>query len=280
MSSDDPAWGYTVNGAYESKDDKGNTTAKYALNAGGFAGSLQAAILGDKDSAKGTGSEVDTAKDSAALTVTGLRAVESGQYAGGFFGLADVSSVASVGGGEAGKDQNTNLLLKLLKVGNVGVLEAFRTFIYDGQVNGVSDGIQIVAHDSTTKGMLDSKRYTGAVGGFGGGLINGSVEAVRGHQRQQCDRRELRASSGILANPARSLPTTHNSARMRSICSVPRPAYLTSGARTLAIHMSPAFRTATPSPPHTMATITAKPPTRPLDARSRADSSDTRTWPE
>ncbi|WP_270189132.1 hypothetical protein, partial [Bifidobacterium pseudocatenulatum] len=112
----------------------------------------------------------------AALTVTGLRAVESGQYAGGFFGLADVSSVASVGGGEAGKDQNTNLLLKLLKVGNVGVLEAFRTFIYDGQVNGVSDGIQIVAHDSTTKGMLDSKRYTGAVGGFGGGLINGSVK--------------------------------------------------------------------------------------------------------
>ena len=58
----------------------------------------------------------------------------------------------------------------------MGVLEAFRTFIYDGQVNGVSDGIQIVAHDSTTKGMLDSKRYTGAAGGFGGGLINGSVK--------------------------------------------------------------------------------------------------------
>ena len=176
VSSDDPAWGYTVNGAYESKDDKGNTTAKYALNAGGFAGSLQAAILGDKDSAKGTGSEADPNNDPASLTVNGLRAVEGGQYAGGFFGLADISSVASVGGGEAGDKQNTNLLLKLLKVGNVGVLEAFRTFIYDGQVNGVSDGIQIVAHDSTTKGMLDSKRYTGAAGGFGGGLINGSVK--------------------------------------------------------------------------------------------------------
>ena len=176
VSSDDPAWGYTVNGAYESKDDKGNTTTKYALNAGGFAGSLQAAILGDKDSAKGTGSEADPNNDPASLTVNGLRAVEGGQYAGGFFGLADVSSVASVGGGEAGDKQDTNLLLKLLKVGNVGVLEAFRTFIYDGQVNGVSDGIQIVAHDSTTKGMLDSKRYTGAVGGFGGGLINGSVK--------------------------------------------------------------------------------------------------------
>ena len=176
VSSDDPAWGYTVNGAYESRDDKGNTTTKYALNAGGFAGSLQAAILGDKDSAKGTGSEADPNNDPASLTVNGLRAVEGGQYAGGFFGLADISSVASVGGGEAGDKQDTNLLLKLLKVGNVGVLEAFRTFIYDGQVNGVSDGIQIVAHDSTTKGMLDSKRYTGAAGGFGGGLINGSVK--------------------------------------------------------------------------------------------------------
>lgn len=176
VSSDDPAWGYTVNGAYESKDGKGNTTTKYALNTGGFAGSLQAAILGDKDSAKGTGSEADPNNDPASLTVNGLRAVEGGQYAGGFFGLADISSVASVGGGEAGDKQDTNLLLKLLKVGNVGVLEAFRTFIYDGQVNGVSDGIQIVAHDSTTKGMLDSKRYTGAAGGFGGGLINGSVK--------------------------------------------------------------------------------------------------------
>ena len=176
VSSDDPAWGYTVDGAYETKDDKGNTTTKYALNAGGFAGSLQASILGDKDSAKGTGSEADPNNDPAALTVTGLRAVEGGQYAGGFFGLADVSSVASVGGGEAGDKQDTNLLLKLLKVGNVGVLEAFRTFIYDGQVNGVNDGIQVVAHDSTTKGMLDSKRYTGAAGGFGGGLINGSVK--------------------------------------------------------------------------------------------------------
>ena len=176
VSSDDPAWGYTVDGAYETKDDKGNTITKYALNAGGFAGSLQASILGDKDSAKGTGSEADPNNDPAALTVTGLRAVEGGQYAGGFFGLADVSSVASVGGGEAGDKQDTSLLLKLLKVGNVGVLEAFRTFIYDGQVNGVNDGIQVVAHDSTTKGMLDSKRYTGAAGGFGGGLINGSVK--------------------------------------------------------------------------------------------------------
>ncbi len=135
VSSDDPAWGYTVNGAYKSKDDKGNTTTKYALNAGGFAGSLQASILGDKDSAKGTGSEADTNNDRLLLLLTGC-ALSKGAIRGGFFGLADVSSVASVGGGEAGDKQDTNLLLKLLKVGNVGVLEAFRTFIYDGQVNG------------------------------------------------------------------------------------------------------------------------------------------------
>ncbi|MBT1162904.1 cell surface protein [Bifidobacterium sp. SO1] len=175
---DSDSWGYTVEGAYQDAD--GNT--QYALNAGGFAGSLQAAILGDKDSAKGTGTEIETSKDPASLTVTGLRAVEGGQYAGGFFGLADISSVASVGGGNAatGTDvengTNTNLLLSLLKLGNVGVLEAFRTFLYDGQVIGVTDGIQIKAHVSATSGMLDSKRFTGAAGGFGGGLINGSVK--------------------------------------------------------------------------------------------------------
>ena len=78
VSSDDPARGYTVDGAYESKDDKGNTTTKYALNAGGFAGSLQAAILGDKDSAKGTGSEADPNNDPASLTVTGCALLKAG----------------------------------------------------------------------------------------------------------------------------------------------------------------------------------------------------------
>lgn len=177
VSPDTPTWGYTVEGAYKDADD--NT--RYALNAGGFAGSLQAAILGDKDSAKGTGTAVDTANDPAALTVKGLRAVEGGQYAGGFFGLADVSSVASVGGGEAagdndGDNNDTNVLLKLVSLGKVGVLEAFRTFIYDGQVTGVSDGIQVKAHVSATSGILDSTRFTGASGGFGGALINGSVK--------------------------------------------------------------------------------------------------------
>ena len=170
VSADSDGWGFTVEGAY-----KADGQTRYAVNAGGFAGSLQAAILGDKDSAKGSGAGVDPAGDPAELVVNGLRGVEGGQYAGGFFGIADISSVASVGGGTM-QDENTNLLLKLLGVGNVSVLDAFRTFVYDGRVNGVADGIQVVAHDSATQGMLDSTRFTGAAGGFGGGLINGSVK--------------------------------------------------------------------------------------------------------
>ncbi|KFI97164.1 LPXTG cell wall anchor domain protein [Bifidobacterium stellenboschense] len=171
VTPDSSEWGYTVEGAYQD----GGTT-RYALNAGGFAGSLQAAILGDRKSAKGTGTAVDTAADPAAVTASGLRGVEGGQYAGGFFGLADISSVASVAGGEAAADQSTNLVLKLVKAGNISVLDAFRTFIYDGRVDGVADGIQVRAHDSTTQGTLDSTRFTGSAGGFGGGLINGSVK--------------------------------------------------------------------------------------------------------
>ncbi|WP_239512333.1 LPXTG cell wall anchor domain-containing protein [Bifidobacterium aerophilum] len=174
VRADSNEWGYTVEGAYQDEDG----ATKYALNAGGFAGSLQAAILGDKDSAKSNDSaqDVDVSKDPAELVVTGLRAVEGGQYAGGFFGLADVSSVTSVGGNKVEPNQDTNLLLGLLKTNEIGVLEAFRTFVYDARVTGVADGIQVKAHDSTTSGVMDSTRFTGAAGGFGGGLINGSVK--------------------------------------------------------------------------------------------------------
>ncbi|WP_242689603.1 LPXTG cell wall anchor domain-containing protein [Bifidobacterium imperatoris] len=169
VSADDSDWGYTVEGSYAGTD--GST--QYAVNAGGFAGSLQAAILGDKDSAAAA---ADASQDIASVTVSDLRAVDGGQYAGGFFGLADVSSVASVGGNTAGTSGDTNLVLKLLKVGNIGVLEAFRTFIYGGHVAGVPDGIQVKAHTAQTYGLLDNTRFTGAAGGFGGGLINGSVK--------------------------------------------------------------------------------------------------------
>ena len=48
-------------------------------------------------------------------------------------------------------------LAVMLKVGNVGVLEAFRTFIYDGQVNGVSDGLKGSVFSDTDTGFVSGK---------------------------------------------------------------------------------------------------------------------------
>lgn len=162
------AWGFTVDGSYK----EGNAT-KYARAAGGFAGSMKAVVAGTKDRNEGATDAVTNT-----LQVTGLRGVEGGQYAGGFFGQADIESVASVAGGDgdANGDKSTSLLLKLLKAGNISALDAFRTYVYHANVAGVTDGFQVRAHDSSTQGMLDSKRFTGVAGGFGGALINGSVK--------------------------------------------------------------------------------------------------------
>lgn len=164
-NADAAAWGFTVDGSYKDGD-----TTKYARAAGGFAGSMRAVVAGTKDRAEGEGNTVTNA-----LTVSGLRGVEGGQYAGGFFGQADIESVASVGGSTE-SDQSTKLLLNILKLGNVSALDAFRTYVYHGSVAGVADGFQVRAQDSSTQGMLDSERFTGVAGGFGGALINGSVK--------------------------------------------------------------------------------------------------------
>ncbi len=162
------AWGFTVDGSY-----KDGSATKYARATGGFAGSMKAVVAGTKDRDEGAKDAVTNT-----LQVTGLRGVEGGQYAGGFFGQADIESVASVAGGDgdASGDQSTSLLLKLLKAGNISALDAFRTYVYHANVAGVTDGFQVRAHDSSTQGMLDSKRFTGVAGGFGGALINGSVK--------------------------------------------------------------------------------------------------------
>lgn len=162
------AWGFTVDGSYK----EGNAT-KYARAAGGFAGSMKAVVAGTKDRDEGATDAVTNT-----LQVIGLRGVEGGQYAGGFFGQADIESVASVAGGDgdANGDQSTSLLLKLLKAGNISALDAFRTYVYHANVAGVADGFQVRAHDASKQGMLDSTRFTGVAGGFGGALINGSVK--------------------------------------------------------------------------------------------------------
>ena len=105
---------------------------QYADYAGGFAGELQAASLGyDADS--GVGQEAP-----GELTVTGLRQVDGGLYAGGFVGLGDVGAVAQVGGtGEDGSSTTTildellgGLLDDVADLNPVDVLDVLRTYIY------------------------------------------------------------------------------------------------------------------------------------------------------
>lgn len=157
----EPAWGFTVDGFYR----EGGTT-RYATAAGGFAGSIEASVLG----------AIDAAGDpTRQLEVQGLRSVEGGKYAGGFFGIGDVGSVASVG--STGADgQSGTTLLKLIQLGNTDVLDAFRTYIYHARVQGVADGVRIESHEQTSEGTGEEKRYTGTAGGFGGSLLNGSVK--------------------------------------------------------------------------------------------------------
>ncbi len=107
------------------------------------------------------------------LTVDHLRGVAGGHYAGGFFGLAQVGSVAEVGGSQEGSGTS---VLDLIKLGNVSLLDIFRTYIYHASVTGVEDGIMIYAHDAAGSGNMSTYQESGAAGGFGGGLMNGTVE--------------------------------------------------------------------------------------------------------
>ena len=148
-------WGIVVNGAYAN----GNNTA-YATAAGGFAGSLSGTVLGKKD-----------IKD-AGISVSGIRSVTAGEYAGGCFGIADVDAGVQVSGGS-----ETNILGKLLTLGQTDVLDAFRTYVYYGSVSGSKDaGLSVKANEATKQGQNQSVIYSGNAGGFGGALLNSSVK--------------------------------------------------------------------------------------------------------
>ena len=158
VSAADKEWGFVVDGAYKDGD-----AVKYAAYAGGFAGSLEASAVGEKDSTSGK------------VQIENLRSVDGGKYAGGFFGLADVAGVAQV----SGKDPNgseTKLLSGLIKLGNTSVLDAFRTYIYDSKVTGVQSGLTVQAHSGSQEATQSETRYTGCAGGFGGGMMDGSVK--------------------------------------------------------------------------------------------------------
>ncbi|MBS4908245.1 MAG: Cna B-type domain-containing protein [Ruminococcus sp.] len=148
-------WGVIVNGTYQI----GNNT-RYAKAAGGFAGSLCGAVLGEKDK-PGSGIHADK-----------IRSVVAGEYAGGCFGIADVSGAANISAGN-----ETSVLQYLLKLGRTDVLDAFRSYIYYGNVTGSPDaGLGVSANTAAKSGQNNEVTYSGTAGGFGGSLLNGSVK--------------------------------------------------------------------------------------------------------
>lgn len=149
-------WGVIVNGAY----DSGGNNTSYAKAAGGFAGSLCGAVLGEKDK-PGSGIRVDK-----------ILSVVAGEYAGGCFGIADVSGAANISAGN-----ETSVLQYLLKLGRTDVLDAFRSYVYYGNVTGSPDaGLGVSANTATDAGQNNQVTYSGTAGGFGGSLLNGSVK--------------------------------------------------------------------------------------------------------
>lgn len=149
-------WGFIVNGAYTT----GKNNTFYAKTAGGFAGMLEGTVLGKKD------------KQEAGISVTNIRSVIAGEYAGGCFGVADVAGVANISAGN-----ETSLLDKLLKLGRTDVLDAFRSYVYYGNVSGSKDaGLSVNANVAVKSGQNNQVTYSGTAGGFGGSLLNGSVK--------------------------------------------------------------------------------------------------------
>lgn len=149
-------WGFIVNGAYTT----GKNNTSYAKTAGGFAGMLEGTVLGKKDTSD------------SGINVKNIRSVVAGEYAGGCFGVADVAGVANISAGN-----ETSLLDKLLKLGRTDVLDAFRSYVYYGNVCGSKDaGLSVSANVAVKSGQNDQVTYSGTAGGFGGSLLNGSVK--------------------------------------------------------------------------------------------------------
>ena len=139
--------GFTVNGQYE-KDN-------YADYAGGFAGLLDGAVVGRDDQPDG-------------IQVDNLAGVIGGDYAGGMFGLADISSAATV-------MKEGSSILHLIQTENIGLLENFRTYIYNASVSGIDKGFTVEAKSEEKTGTNEATSYKGNAGGFGGSLVNGTV---------------------------------------------------------------------------------------------------------
>lgn len=173
----DAQWGFTIDAYTTGEGDSAQKV--YPIAAGGFAGSIEATVLGElttngdnPDAAGGDNLNlpVNTAKG---VSVSGLRGVDGGNFAGGLVGLADVAGAADVASGDtecAGAS-----VLQLIGIGGVSVLQAFQPCIYAARVDGVADGLTVRAHEADTGGLLTAERRSGNAGGFIGSIMSGAV---------------------------------------------------------------------------------------------------------
>ena len=156
-------WGIVINGAYLESQAKPLSkeagVIKYAETAGGFAGEINGAVIGDKD------------KPENGVNIENIRTVTAGEHAGGFFGKADVSGIAEF------SPEGTSILQNLVNLGPVDALDTFRTYIYHSKVVGAERaGIEVYSKEGKELGYVNRPIYTGNAGGFGGTLLDGSVK--------------------------------------------------------------------------------------------------------
>lgn len=133
----------------------------HAKAVGGFVGMAKGAVIGKRDGSQ-------------RITVNNLKQVVGQKYAGGFAGITDVSGVAEVA------TENTTIL-GILGLENIDVLNAFRTYIYSAEVNGVDSGLFVEAEKTSSQGLAalfstTNEAYKdGNAGGFVGSLLNSTV---------------------------------------------------------------------------------------------------------
>ena len=118
----DPAWGFTVGGWTDDSDP--DAPVHYVpLCAGGFVGTMEGAIVGNNK---------DRTLNTTNIQINNLRGVEAQYYAGGFVGVANEGSAASVA-------PNKTNILSLANLGNISALDIFRPYIYNADVNGAAE---------------------------------------------------------------------------------------------------------------------------------------------
>ncbi len=143
-------WGIEIQGIHGTRK---------AIAAGGFAGAVAGIVIGDKD------------KKDAGANAINIRSVTGGEYAGGFVGKADSSSVAQVS-----SDGGTKILEKLVQLGKLDALSVFRPCVYYSKVEGCADGLDVTAAEEKSYGTNSSTTYSGNAGGFAGELRNGTIK--------------------------------------------------------------------------------------------------------